>query len=195
MTYSLTRVSAPAASFLTLDEAKRQVFYTGTAQDTHIQSLVDTAVEMLDGPRGLLGRSIITQQWELKLDSFFSPAIRLPLGPVSAIDSVIYVDENGSTQTLASSVYTLDESHGVHYLALAYNQQWPNTRRQTASVTITYTAGYGAASAVPDGVKQLAKYVFAEMYYQRQMTRDNFAKDAVVEALVGLHGLHGFGNV
>jgi uncharacterized phiE125 gp8 family phage protein len=66
--------------------------------------------------------------------------IAIPRVPLVSVTSITYVDTAGTTQTLASSVYSVDTAQGVIYLA--YGQVWPSTRADLADrVTVRFIAG------------------------------------------------------
>lgn len=97
----------------------------------------------------LLRRSIGRQTLQLSLDAFPADgaAIKLPRPPVSQLQSVSYVDQDGVTRTLAPAAMYIDVSSdtGAHWLLPAFDTDWPATRDGLANaVVITYIAGYSA---------------------------------------------------
>lgn len=140
----LTRITAPPEKPLTLDEARAHLRVETTLEDDLILRLIDTATSMVDGPHGI-GIAMVDQQWELKLD-YFPPVIRIPLHPVRTVDAIEYVDDAGSTQTLAASRYQSDTNSNPARIMPAYNELWPTIRWQFNAVTVRFTAGYA-----PDG--------------------------------------------
>lgn len=103
----------------------------------------------------------------------FNQTIFLPMGPVTAVNSITYIDANTGVLT------TLDPSQ---YLALiggsdatagsvaparvcpAYGLAWPVARYVPNSVTVNYTAGY---STVPGGVRRAIHYLTLFLYQHR----------------------------
>jgi hypothetical protein len=85
------------------------------------------------------------------------PYIELPLGKVmSPIVSVKYIDTAGVEQTLASSVYRLDDMSEPGRLMLDFDQAWPDTRSpRWDAVKIRYTVGWGFTANVWDGPASL----------------------------------------
>lgn len=100
-------------------------------------------------------RRLITQTVALYLDTWpAGDTIELRISPVSAVTSIAYVDTDDQSQTLATSVYQTDFDHTPPRVVLKEAQQWPSLADQTVkAVTVTMTAGYGAASAVPAEAK------------------------------------------
>jgi uncharacterized phiE125 gp8 family phage protein len=185
---------APAANVVTLDEVKAQLFYTGTAQDTHITQIRDAAEGMLDGLRGLLNRSILTQTWRLELDCFHEKEIRLPLGPVQSVASVVYMDVDGVEQTLDAQEYRFICINGIDYLVSKHGYSWPTTQSERGAVKITYVAGFHATAA-PKPIKQLTLHMCYELYHNRGLTIANAMEDPTINSVVATWGVASFGNV
>lgn len=164
---SLTRVTAPSVQPLTEAEvwAHLRVSTSGSpavpADRALILNLMAAATDLLDGKDGLLGRCIMQQTWDLKLDgfpcggtSYFNSwgsdgAITIPLPPLRSVTSITYVDENAATQTLSSSLYTVDASSEPGRIVPAYGQVWPVTLDFIDTVTIRFVAGYADDGASP----------------------------------------------
>lgn len=85
--------------------------------------------------------AIGSQTRELALDAFPVGGILLPGGKVSSITSIIYTDENGTLQTLSTSVYELDEYSTPARAALKYDQVWPTARCIQNAVKVIYVVG------------------------------------------------------
>lgn len=100
-------------------------------------------------------RRFITQTVALYLDTWpGGDLIEVRIAPVSAVSSIAYIDQDDASQTLATSVYQTDLDHTPPRIMLKESQQWPSLADQTVkAVTITMTAGYGAASTVPAEAK------------------------------------------
>jgi uncharacterized phiE125 gp8 family phage protein len=165
------RTVAPAEAPVSLATAKSQLRIDGSDEDTIVQGMLDAAVAYLDGYAGILGRCMVTQTWELTIDTWPSNGIiPLPFPDVSTV-AIAYEDANGDTQTLASSAYYLSPTHrGVNVMQMP-GAEWPETEPQgVQSVTITFTAGYGGASAVPAPIKQAVIMLTGNLYKNREST-------------------------
>lgn len=161
------RLETAATTYpLTLDEAKKQCEASDfNDDDTYIQSLIYTATNFVEG---YTRRSLITQTWQKILDGQFPEVICLERNPVSSITSITYVDTDGTTQTLATSVYDSDLNMEPAEIYLKYNQTWPTCRDQRKSITIEFVTGYGAATAVPNDIKHAMKLLIADWYRVRE---------------------------
>lgn len=159
------RTAAPAA-LITTSEAKAQCRIDSTDEDTLIDSLVSAAVSHLDGYSGVLGRALVTQTWQQDFSGFCSK-LRLPVGDLIAVTGVTYYDTSNAQQTLASSVYTAFTDSLGPYVTLKPDQVWPSIYSRADAVRVTWTAGYGAAAAVPPAIKQAALLLIAHWYDNR----------------------------
>ena len=157
---------------LTTAEAKTHLRVTISADDAYIDALVKACRQTAEKE---LRRSLITQTWERTLDAFPTTAnaeIRLDMPPVIAITSVKYLESvAGTLLTLNATSYTLDSKSEPGWLVPAYGYVWPDTYATINAVTVTYTAGYGAAAAdVPQAIKQWILVHVGHYYENREAT-------------------------
>ena len=120
-----------------------------TTNDPMITSLIKSARVRAES---MTRRALITQTLDLKLD-FFQNEIHVPRPTLQSVTSITYVDTDGATQTLSAADYLVDAISEPARITPAYGVTWPSTRSQTNAVTVRFVAGYGAAAAVPDGIK------------------------------------------
>lgn len=122
-------------------------------------------------------RSLITQTWRMTRDTFPSgvdplvDVIRLPRGPVQAIEAVTYIDINGVTQPWVSSNYFTDLNAVPPFLTVQWGVIWPITRGyyQRNAVTIDYRCGFGTAGvAVPESIRQAMLLICGDLYQNRE---------------------------
>jgi uncharacterized phiE125 gp8 family phage protein len=99
----------------------------------------------------LLGRYLVTQTIDLYLDEF--PQHEINLRPLQSVSAITYVDTAGATQTLSAADYIVDSTGTPARITPAYGVSWPSTRDQVNAVKVRFVAGYGAASAVPQCVR------------------------------------------
>lgn len=116
-------------------------------------------------------RQLVSAEWKLVLPCFPGGAyFELPRPPLVSVDSITYYDLDDVEQTLDSAVYravTLGHYGSVH---LKYGQDWPATYSRPDAVTVTYTAGYGDAAAVPAVLKQGIMMRVAHWYRNKEAT-------------------------
>jgi uncharacterized phiE125 gp8 family phage protein len=132
-------VVPPAPSAVTSAQVKGLLRIDHDLDDALIAARIAEAVQELDGWNGRLGFCIAPQTWELQLDAFRPGAIRLPLGPVSSVVSVIYADPTGTEQTLDPSAWTLD-AQGVGGWIVPVDG-WPQTMATINAVRVRWVAG------------------------------------------------------
>ena len=87
-------------------------------------------------------RSLITQTRAQYYDEL-RDIMWLTYGPVSAVTSVTYKDSDEASQTLTASLYDLDNKREPARLVRGYNENYPTSIRDTNSVVVTMTCGYG----------------------------------------------------
>lgn len=163
---ALKLITAPASEPVTLAEAKLHLrVETGvTDDDAWITATIQAARERAEH---ITNRAFITQTWELALDAFPAAEIKLPKPPLASITSVSYTDSAGVDQTLSNTLYTPDLYSTPGWLLPAYGTSWPATRASANAVRVRYVAGYGAAAAVPQGIKNWMLLVIGQLYAER----------------------------
>lgn len=171
---SMALVSGPSADIISLDDAKAHLRVTDDADDDYIAALISSVTQFLDGWSGILGRALITQTWDVRMDSFVTDdddIVYLPLSPLQSIESITYVDDAGTTQEMPSSQYDVDIDATPARLKPAYGYCWPVPRWQMNAVTIRMTVGYGDAAAnIPQPIIHAAKLLIGHMYENREST-------------------------
>ena len=164
----LVRTVAPEVEPVTVPEGKTHCRVDHADEDTLIETLIQSARETCENR---IHRSLITQTWRLTLDAFprHLEPIELPMGPVQSVTSISYVDDDGATQTWASSDYRVDTDSIVARVTPVYNGSYPSTRDVTGAVTVTYVTGYGdAGSDVPAGIKAAMLLLVGHWYEHRE---------------------------
>ena len=168
--YGLSLATAPTSEPITLAEAKKhcEIGAEVNHHDEHLERLIQAARVYVEN---FTGRQICTATWDLYADSWpaDSLAIYLPKGPIQSVSSITYVDENGATQTWSSANYTLSSSREPAVVRLAYQATWPAYRFQPDSIRVRFVAGYGAAAAVPMGIKQAVLLLIGGWFLNREI--------------------------
>lgn len=144
----------PTEEPIALAEAKVHCRVDHDDENDLITSLIVSARQWAENETR---RRLVNTTLRLSMDCF-PEVIRLPGGKVSSVTSITYTDTNGDSQTLSSSVYTLDSDSEPARIVQAYGQFWPAIRYVPNAVKATYVAGYGAAASnVPDGIRSAIK--------------------------------------
>lgn len=169
--WTLKQTSAPASEPITAAEAKTHIRETlsDSDNDSYIDTLVAVARHHVERVTGLV---LITQTWELALESFPANSGReivLPIAPVSAV-AITYFDTNGDSQTWAASKYHTDFESVPGRVRPAPGEVYPGTQDRMGAVTVTITAGYGASSSdIPAPIIHAVKLLAAELYERREI--------------------------
>lgn len=176
----LQLVTPPAGEPVSLAEAKQHLRVDGGDDDLLIGSLITAARQAAETKTG---RQLITARWKLLLDAFPGPlmqsasgasfslprhAILLAKCPVQSVVSIEYLDMNGTNQVMPVSDYVLDAACEPARLTPAFGETWPPTLPQMGAVSVTFDAGYGTASAVPEGLKSWIKLRVGSLYGHRE---------------------------
>lgn len=179
--------TAATSEAVDTESAVAHVNAQGVGDDDLIATIVLAArahVESYTGTR------LISQTLTLRTDDW-GDLENLPVAPVQSISSITYVDTDGATQTLATSVYEARLYGLSPTIVLKFNQVWP-TIRLGSLITVTAVAGYGAAAAVPPELLHSIKLLTADMYRFREtaqvgQTVAAYPVAATVEALLTNH--------
>jgi uncharacterized phiE125 gp8 family phage protein len=163
----LKRTVGPTSEPVTLTEAKAHMRVDISDDDTLISSLIQAAREYIEDATH---RALITQTWRLSMDQWpCSDEILLPRPPLASVSSITYTNNANATTTLSSSVYSVDTDSEPGRVKLVYGEDWPSdTLATTSPIKVTYVAGYGAASAVPQQFKQAILMLVAHWYENRE---------------------------
>lgn len=142
--------TAPAVEPITAANVKIKLGITDTNSDTQIGWMIPAARRWVEQR---INRALITQTWQLYLDSF-PDMIRLPLGNVQSITHIKYTAQDGTVTTLDAANYQTDLVSIPARLLPSYAAgSWPVARDNTFNaVEIQFVAGYGLAVAVPEDI-------------------------------------------
>jgi uncharacterized phiE125 gp8 family phage protein len=175
------KLLSAASPPVTAAEIKRHVRAADfNDDDDYLTALVAVAQAHIDGADGWLGRAVGEQQWELRLDRFPCAAavgrdlvwhphrdrVYIPLPPLQSVDTVKYVDINGTVQSITDfREFGVGSTTGCGFVLPAFNTNWPETRCEPEAVRITFTAGY---EAVPVEVKHAIMLMVGTWYESRE---------------------------
>jgi uncharacterized phiE125 gp8 family phage protein len=171
---SLSLTTAPAEEPVTLAEAKAHLKVDTADDDTLISSLITAARARAEWHTG---RALIAQDWILWLDAWPDDGVvEIPLPPLVAVSSVTTYASDDSAAVLDADRYRVDTASSPGRLAIKNALSPPVvTLRRIDGIAIAFSAGYGAAAAVPPAIKQAILVLIADLYANRGDT----------EALVG----------
>ncbi len=178
---ALKQVTAPATEPLALADVKAHLKVDNTADDSYITALIVAARQYVET---YLGRSLISQTWRYTLDAFpcegFSlhwnyiegQAVQLPRPPLVSVTSITYLDYSNVVQTLSPSVYQVDTDSEPGRVIPTWGHFFPLTLPALNAVSITYAAGYGDSTTIPQGIKQAMYLIIGNWYEHRESVSD-----------------------
>lgn len=207
----LTLVTAPTTYPVTLDEVKAQLRITWTDEDDYLNGLISAATATLDGPHGI-GIALMPQTWRLSLDGFpfwyaqiggdqsrlqpgygggdiaypLRQAIRIPLAPVTAVNSIKYTDDGGVTQTVDKSDYVVDLDATPARLTPPWGESWPIAWWRAGGVKIEFDAGY---ETLPADLKHAVLLMVAHWYQSREAVLVNDSRAVALEIPFGVQSI------
>lgn len=153
---------------VTVEEARRQcgLSESNDYHDPELKDLIPAARRQVEKQAGVV---FYTGEFKLYLTELPDRGwVEFPSKPVTAIGSIAYVDTAGTSQTWASSNYSLDNKSFVHSVQLAYDAVWPTVRGDVNGITITFTAGYASVLAMPPELKAAVKMKIRELWRLQQ---------------------------
>ena len=177
------RITAPAEPVVTPDAAKLQLRVDGTDEDTLIEGLIAAATAHLDGIEGVMGRCIVTQEWAQSFDRLSGDVV-LPFPDVQTA-AITYSDTAGDPQTVPVDDYRLHQVYGGSVLGLVSGAAWPQgASDDREAFTVTFTAGFGNAAAVPASIKHAILMLVAHWYENREAVGKAEALPMAFHALI-----------
>lgn len=175
---NLTQVEGPTSYPVTLQEVKANGRITHTDEDALISSYIAAATDAVELATG---KAWAAQTWRATLDAF-EDEIVIPMGPVTAVVEITYLDSDGVSQTVADTDYTVDTESADCRIAPVTD--WPTAQDIYNAVTIEFTVG--PAAAKPQ-IKQAITLLAQHWYENRAVLADKNEMPLGVQFLIGLN--------
>jgi uncharacterized phiE125 gp8 family phage protein len=164
LTFNIT--TEPTVEPVTTAEMRAHLRVDDTTEDTYIDTLITAARIFAEQHTD---RQFITATYVMRMDEFPADVIRMPRPNLLTVTSIVYLDSSNVSQTMSASDYQVDIASLPGRVLPAYGETWPTTYPSLNAVTITFTAGYGAAAtAVPAPVKHAIKMLAAHWFESRE---------------------------
>ena len=155
----------PAEEPVTLAEASLFMRYTGSLQNAVVTALIVAARKDVES---WTNKTMVTTTYEYYTNRLCDE-ILIPTGTIqSPITSITYQDSADATQTLSSTLYKLDNKSIQNKVFRDPLESYPQVLEQPNAVKITFDAGFGAASTVPENLKTVIKMRVAELFEHRE---------------------------
>ena len=158
-------VTTPAStSVLTTAEAKAHLKVDITTDDSLIDNLIASATQISEEyTNRFFINTTLTQT-----GTTFDDLKELYKSAVASVTHIKYYDNDDSLQTLATSVYYLNNVVQPAQISLKVNQSFPSVADKQNAVECEYIVGYGsAASDVPESIKQALLLTVGNWYENR----------------------------
>ncbi len=171
----LQRTTAAEQEPINMAEAKLHLRVDHDEEDDMIQIYLKSAVATVEE---YTRRAIVNQTWQMTLPHFpqrYPFEIRLPLGKCSAVNSIVYLDDNGASQTLTGPTSgspagtdwqeDLSSDEGAR-IRPPVSGDWPTVQDEAIQpVTISFVVGYGTSpDNCPDSLKTAILYQLTDLY-------------------------------
>jgi uncharacterized phiE125 gp8 family phage protein len=161
---------------LTLDEIKEHLRVTHNEEDNRIAGLGVAARQAVEY---FTRRQLMKATYDFTRREWpdGSEVVEIPKPPLQSL-TVTYIDSDGNSQTLATTVYTVDTASEPGRFFLAKDQSWPDLEGapNVQEITITAVCGYSAGTvaqqraAVPDTIKEQIKILTEHLYDGKPIT-------------------------
>lgn len=156
---ALELVTGPAIAPVSRTDVKAHLRVEHTGDDSLIDLYIGAETAYAED---FTGRVLVSQTWDYYQDAFpleCEPQfIRLPLGKVTAVSAVYYLDANGAEQTLDAANYDVDLASVPARIHISATGTWPTTYDGVNGVRVRFTAGSedtGVSPATPDVLKDI----------------------------------------
>ncbi len=165
---SATLLVPPAEEPVTLAAVKSFLRLTASDEDDLLTTMIAAARLFVEGETGL---ALITQTWRITREGWPSGGvITLPLAPVQSL-SAARVTQNGGAVLLEPTLFALDGKGARPRLAFQPGSL-PVPDVTLGGIALDLVCGYGAASAVPEPLKQAVLRLVAHWFEQRLPAQD-----------------------
>lgn len=169
------RLIAPAMTPVSLAEVKARLRIDHAEDDADLTAMIATAVAVLDGWSGLLGRCLINQTWRSSVSGFaFKRCLPLPFDPIYSVVSVKYIDPAGVEQVLDPSFWHHVEASPE--VIINSGAGLPATAPRSDAVRVTFVAGYGPT---PEDVPAPLRHSILTMVADYYAARESFARGSI----------------
>jgi uncharacterized phiE125 gp8 family phage protein len=188
---ALIQINRPQVAPVTLEEARAHCRLDAAGSppehpdDALLSALIDAATQYIDGPNGILSRSIVSQKWELVIDGFPSGAVEIPLPPLQSVETITYLDSEGNNIELDESGYSVDNARQPGFVVPGADG-WPQTGDYINAVRIRFVSGYAPEGSPPDyraGVPQAIKQAILLLVGHWYENREDVVVGTVVNKL------------
>lgn len=189
----LKLVTAPAATPISLDTAKAHLRVDHSDDDEMIVEMIEQAADYIDGYRGVLGRAVITQTWDLFLDAWpceDNGYIKVPLPPLQSVTFLKYRNSAGVwTSLVANTDFEVDTNQTFGWIIPLNGWPFSLYDKGLSKVNVRFVAGYGDDEFdMPPLVRHIVKTMIGDSYENREsfVTGQTFTETPAVKRALAL---------
>lgn len=160
----LQELTPPAEEPLTLSEAKLHLRITHDADDDALNALIRAAREMCESWTGL---ALVTRTYAFTADGWDGRPVELPRPPLVSVDEIAVYTALGEEEIFDEDLYYAETAGRPGRIILKENATPPAPGLAIGGIEFRFTAGFGAAAAVPASLKQGMLRLVAHLYMNR----------------------------
>ena len=180
----MSLVTAPTAEPVTLTQVKEQARIPWADSDDILNLYIAMARDAIEG---FLGRSLMTQTWDITCD--WGPAwIELPKPPIQSVTAVYTTGLDNVEVVVPTSVYITNMPHRL--VSLNIGQVWP-LHRGKAGFRIRYVSGYSATPNDTSQIPPMIKHEILALAAQFDNTRDQVGIPLAVQSRLDRYRIKG----
>ncbi|APX65581.1 hypothetical protein AV944_06680 [Sphingomonas sp. LK11] len=145
---------------VTTDEVKAHLRIVSDDEDDYLNSLIQAATAMIDGPHGI-GVALMPQTYEMSLSKLWA-GFTIPVYPVRTVDLIEWEDADGNVQSSTDFRYN-KRTNPCH----VYHDLRGNARQD--SVVVTFTAGF---TNLPADLRHAVLMIVGHFYANAEATSE-----------------------
>ena len=159
------QVITPASTYpVSLTEAKAHLKVDINTDDTLITNLIIASTQLSEEYTNRFFIDTVINQ----TCTTFTDLKQLYKSKVVSVTHVKYYDSDNTLQTLAASNYVVNNQFEPAQINLVVDGSFPDIADRIDAVECKYTVGYGAASDVPNAIKQAILLTIGNWYANRE---------------------------
>lgn len=166
MWYPARTIDAPDGDVVTLEDAKTFLRVDGDDEDGLIEDAVAGATGAIEA---YTDTRLLSQVVEVRCGAFADLG-HLPIGPVSGVAEILYLDASGVEQVLDPARYELFGAGLERGIRPSFGGIWPTIRPVSDAIAVRLQVGYGASADVPDPVVRAVLLLAGDFYAHRAET-------------------------
>ena len=170
------RVTAPAMLPVSLDDVKKALRVDSADDNDLLTNLIQSAVDHYEGWTGILGICLVEQTWRQSFDRY-EHCIRVPLGPVIAVDAITTRNEAGTEIPVPPSDYTAEtDAAGRPFVRFADAFSMPNDIAARSAISVDYRAGWPIVDNKPTVPADIRTAIIARVQIGYEQTATDAGK-------------------